>query len=74
MTARAVLPVAAVGGLAALSMAAPAATVAVSAASAATQVAAVRPVPDVGGPVRDAKQLPAPTPLTIAQCQAELKI
>jgi len=74
VTARAVLPVAAVGGLAALSMAAPAATVAVSAASAATQVAAVRPVPDTGGPVRDAKQLPAPTPLTIAQCQAELKI
>ena len=74
VTARAVLPVAAVGGLAALSMAAPAATVAVSAASAATQVAAVRPVPDVGGPVRDAKQLPAPEPLTIAQCQAELKI
>jgi subtilase family serine protease len=74
MTARAVLPVAAVGGLAALSMAAPAATVAVSAASAAAQVAAVRPVPDAGGPVRDAKQLPAPGPLTIAQCQAELKI
>ena len=74
MTARGVLPVAAVGGLAALSMAAPAATVAVSAASAATHVAAVRPVPDVGGPIRDAKQLPAPAPLTIAQCQAELKI
>jgi subtilase family serine protease len=74
MTARAVLPVAAVGGLAALSMAAPAATVAVSAASAATYVAAVRPVPDTGGPVRDAKQLPAPAPLTIAQCEAELKI
>jgi subtilase family serine protease len=74
MTARAVLPVAAVGGLAALSMAAPAATAAVSAASAAAQVAAVRPVPDAGGPVRDAKQLPAPGPLTIAQCQAELKI
>ena len=74
VTARAVLPVAAVGGLAALSMAAPAATVAVFAASAATQVAAVSPVPDVGGPVRDAKQLPAPEPLTIAQCQAELKI
>ena len=74
MTARAVLPVAAVGGLAALSMAAPAATVAASTASAATQVAAVRPVPDAGSPVRDTRQLPAPSPLTIAQCQAELQI
>jgi len=74
VTARAVFPVAAVGGLAALSMAAPAATVAVSAASAVSQVAAVSPVPDVGGPVRDAKQLPVPAPLTIAQCQIELGI
>ena len=74
VTARVVLPVAAVGGLAALSIAAPAATVAVSAASAASHVAAVRPVPDVGGPVRDTEKLPVPAPLTIAQCQAELQI
>ena len=74
VTARAVLPVAAVGGLAAMSIAVPAATVAVPAASAATHEASVRPVPDMGGPVRDTKQLPVPAPLTIAQCQAELQI
>jgi subtilase family serine protease len=74
VTARTVLPVAAVGGLAAMSIAAPAATLAAPAASAAAHVASVRPVPDVGRPVRDAKQLPAPSPLTIAQCQAELQI
>ena len=72
VTARTVLPAAAVGGLAALSIAAPAATVAVSAASAATHEASVRPVPDVGGPTFKSGQFPAP--LTIAQCQAELKI
>ena len=70
--ARTVLPVAAVGGLAALSIAAPAATVAASAASAATHVAAVRPVPDVGGPIFKSGQFPAP--LTTAQCQTELGI
>ena len=74
VAARAVLPVAAVGGLAAMSIAVPAATVAVSAASAATHVAAVRPVPDVGGPILDSEQLPAPAPLTTAQCQTELGI
>ena len=72
VTTRAVLPVAAVGGLAAFSIAAPAATVAVSAASAATHVASVRPVPDVGGPVLNTKQFPAPQ--TIAQCQADFGI
>ena len=74
VTARTVLPVAAVGGLAAMSLAMPAATVAAPAASAAAHVAAVRPVPAAGSPVHDAKQLPAPAPLTIAQCQAELQI
>ncbi len=57
-----------------MSVAAPAATVAAPAASAAAHVAAVRPVPAAGGPVHDARQLPAPAPLTIAQCQAELQI
>ena len=72
VTARTVLPFAAVGGLAALSMAVPAATVAVPAASAATHVASVRPVPDVTGPILGSKQIPAP--LTTAQCQAEIGI
>jgi subtilase family serine protease len=72
VTARAVLPVAAVGGLAALSVAVPAATAAVPAASAATHVASVRPVPDVSGPILGSKQLPAP--LTTAQCQSEIGI
>ena len=72
VTARAVLPVAAVGGLAALSVAVPAATVAVPAASAATHQASVRPIPDVTGPVLKTRQFPAP--ITTAECQAELGI
>jgi subtilase family serine protease len=70
VTARAALPVAAVGGLAMLSLAVPAANVAVPAASAAT--AAVRPVPDLGGPILKAGG--SPSPLTTAQCQAEIGI
>lgn len=70
VAARAALPVAAAGGLAMVSLVAPAATVAVPAASAAT--AAVRPVPDLGGPILKAGQFPAPQ--TIAQCQADLGI
>jgi subtilase family serine protease len=69
VTARTILPVAAVGGLAALSIAVPAASVAVPAASAATHVASVRPNPDVSRPVLKITQLPAP--LTTAQCQAD---
>jgi subtilase family serine protease len=69
VTTRAVLPVAAVGGLAAFSIAAPAATVA---APAATHVASVRPVPDIGRPVFHTGQLPAP--ITTAQCLADFGI
>jgi subtilase family serine protease len=72
VTARTVLPVAAAGGLAALSIAVPAASVAVPAASAATQLTSARVVPDVSGPIFKSRQLPAP--LTIAQCQADLGI
>ena len=75
VTARIVLPVAAAGGLAALSIAVPAASVAVPAASAVTtvtQVASVHPIPDVGGPIFRSGQFPAPQ--TIAQCQADLGI
>ena len=60
VTARTVLPVAAAGGLAALSIAAPAASVVVPAASAATQVASAKVVPDVSGPVFKSRQFPAP--------------
>jgi subtilase family serine protease len=70
VTARAALPVAAVGGVAMLSLAVPAANVAAPAAGAAT--ASVRPVPDLGGPVLKTAQFPAPQ--TIATCQAELGI
>jgi subtilase family serine protease len=66
---RTVLPVVAVGGLAALSMAVPAAT---EAAPAAAHVASVRPIPDLGGPVLKTAQFPAPQ--TIAQCQADFGI
>ena len=48
---RIVLPVTAIGGLAALSIAGTAANVAVPAASAAAHVASVSPIPDVGGPI-----------------------
>ena len=67
VTARAVLPVAAAGGLAALSLAAPAASVAATAASAAVNV-----VPLAGHPILKTGQLPAP--LTIAQCQTDFGI
>ena len=72
VTARAVLPLAAVSGLAALSLALPAATVAAPAAGAAAHVASVRPIPDVGGPILGTKQLPAP--LTTTECQTEIGI
>jgi subtilase family serine protease len=72
VTARTVLPLAAVAGLAALSLAVPAATVAAPAASAATQGASVRPVPDVTGPILGHTQLPAP--LTTSDCQADFGI
>jgi subtilase family serine protease len=70
VTARIVLPVAAAGGLAALSIVVPAASVAAPAA--ATHVGSVRPVPDVTGPILGTGQLPAP--LTTSQCQAEIAI
>jgi subtilase family serine protease len=72
LTARTVIPVAAAGGLAALSIAAPAATETAPAVTAATHVASVRPVPDVGGPVLKSKQFPAPQ--TIETCQADFGI
>jgi subtilase family serine protease len=71
-TTRIVLPVAAVGGLAALSLAAPAVSAAIPAATAATHVASVRPIPDASGPILGSKQLPAP--LTTTQCQADIGI
>jgi subtilase family serine protease len=72
VTARTVIPVAAAGGLAALSIALPAASAAAPAVTAATHVASVRAVPDLGGPVLKSKQFPAPQ--TIATCQADLGI
>jgi subtilase family serine protease len=72
VTARTVLPLAAVSGLAALALAVPAATAAAPAAGAAAHVASVRPIPDVSGPILGTKQVPAP--LTTAQCQAEIGI
>ncbi len=71
VSARAVVPLAAVGGLAALSLATPAAA-GVSAVTAAAHKPSVRAIPDLGGPVLKTKQLPAP--LTIAQCQADFGI
>jgi subtilase family serine protease len=72
MTSRTVLPIAAVGGLAALSMAVPAASVAATTVAAAAHVSSVHPIPDVTGPMLKTVQFPAPQ--TIAQCQAELGI
>jgi subtilase family serine protease len=72
MTFRTLLPVAAVGGLAAMSMAVPAASVAVTAASTAAHVSSVHPVPNVGSPILKTGQFPAPQ--TIAQCQANFGI
>ena len=70
VSARAVAPLAAVGGLAALSLAVPAAGV--SAVTAVAQRPAAHAVPDVTGPVLKSAQFPAPQ--TIAQCQADLGI
>jgi len=72
MASRTVLPVAAVGGLAALSMAGPAANVAATSASTAARVSSVHPIPDVTGPMVKTTQFPAPQ--TIAQCQADFGI
>src|SRR5450755_3810712 len=58
VSARAVLPLAAVGGLAALSLAVPAAGV--SAVTAVTDKPAAHAVPDVTGPVLKSAQFPAP--------------
>ncbi len=69
-SARAVLPLAAAGGLAALSLATPAAGV--SAVTAAAHKPSVRAVPDLGNPALTSKQFPAP--ITTTQCQAELGI
>ena len=68
VTARAVVPVAAVGGLAGLSLAAPAVT---AAAPAAAHLTSARVVPAIGHPVLN-KTLTAPIPTT--QCQAQLGI
>jgi len=72
MASRTVLPAAAVGGLAALSMAGPAANVAATSASTAARVSSVHPIPDVTGPMVKTTQFPAPQ--TIAQCQADFGI
>ncbi len=66
LTSRAVLPVAAVGGLAGLSLAAPAVT---AAAPAAAHLTSVTVVPAIGHPIFG-KALTAPIPTT--QCQAQL--
>jgi subtilase family serine protease len=68
LTTRAVLPVAAVGGLAGLSLAAPAVT---AAAPAAAHLTSVRVVPAIGHPILG-KALTAPIPTT--QCQSQLGI
>ena len=70
VSARAVLPLATVGGLAALSLAVPAAGV--SAVTAVAHKPAAHAVPDVTGPVLKSAQFPAPQ--TIAQCQADFGI
>jgi subtilase family serine protease len=70
MTSRTVLPVAAVGGLAALSVAVPASGGTV--ASPAAHVSSVHPIPDATGPMLKTAQFPAPQ--TIAQCQADFGI
>jgi subtilase family serine protease len=67
MAKRAVLPVAAAGGLAALSMAVPA----VTAAAPAAHLTPARPVPAIGHPVL-AKALD--TPLSTSQCHTQLGI
>ena len=67
---RAVLPVAAAGGLAALSLAVPAVSAVAPAASAA-HLTSVRPTPAVGSPVLT-KGLTAP--ISTTQCQAQLGI
>jgi subtilase family serine protease len=67
---RAVLPVAAAGGLAALSLAVPAVGAVAPAASAA-HLTSVRPIPAVGSPVLT-KGLTAP--ISTTQCQAQLGI
>jgi subtilase family serine protease len=72
ITARIVLPVAAVGGLAALSIVGSAASAAVPAASAAAHAPSVRPIPDVGAPILKGTQFPAP--ISTTACQAQLKI
>jgi subtilase family serine protease len=68
VTARAVVPVAAVGGLAGLSLAAPAVT---AAAPATAHVTAARPVPAIGHPVLT-KSLTAP--MSTTDCQTKLGI
>ena len=68
VTARAVVPVAAVGGLAGLSLAAPAVT---AAAPAAAHLSSARVVPAIGHPVFT-KALTAP--ISTTQCQAQLGI
>jgi subtilase family serine protease len=72
VTTRAILPVAAVGGLAALSIAAPAASEAAPAVTAVTHVTHAHAGPDLGGPILKSKQFPAPQ--TIAQCQKDFGI
>jgi subtilase family serine protease len=74
MGKRAVLPVAAVGGVAALSLSAPAVTAAapaVTAAAPAAHLTSARPVPATGHPVLS-KTLVAP--ISTTQCQAQLGI
>jgi subtilase family serine protease len=69
---RAAIPVAAVGGLAALSMAVPGTGLAAAAAPAATHVTAAHPVPDIIGP--SLKTVQFPVPQSIATCEADLGI
>jgi subtilase family serine protease len=71
VTARAVVPVAAVGGLAGLSLAAPAVTAAAPAITAGAHLTSARAVPAIAHPVL-AKGLTAP--ISTTDCQAKLGI
>ena len=68
VTARAVVPVAAVGGLAGLSLAAPAVT---AAAPAAAHQSSARVVPAIGHPILTKARV---APLSTSQCQAQIGI
>jgi subtilase family serine protease len=71
MAARVALPLAATGGLAALSLAGPAAS---TAPAVAAHQSSVRVAPDLGSPVGAAKLKTLVSPLSTSQCQAQIGI